>query len=127
MTMPNLSRGRKGSALSRMDRQDVWPRQPSGRPVAGKTIPLSQSVCNQKDRGQRPAGGGAQRYRLSARMSVQSMPRNRTVTQVDYRPDPLDTDRTELDPSLIELTEYLARNTHEVWSTLRISEGWTWG
>src|SRR5881394_2975081 len=34
---------------------------------------------------------------------------------VDYRPQPIDTTQVQLEPSLLELTEYLARNTHEVW------------
>lgn len=28
---------------------------------------------------------------------------------------------------LEELTELLARNTHEVWARNRVQEGWTWG
>src|ERR1700684_4237618 len=45
----------------------------------------------------------------------------------DYTPKPVDTSSVKLDPSLLELVEYLARNTHEVWSAGRIREGWTWG
>jgi hypothetical protein len=46
---------------------------------------------------------------------------------VDYRPQPIDTTQVQLDPSLIELTEYLARNTHEVWARRRMSQGWSYG
>src|SRR5690348_8514333 len=41
-------------------------------------------------------------------------------TAVDYRPQPIDTSQVQLDPSLLELTEYLARNTHEVWARRRM-------
>src|SRR5665213_3159336 len=44
-----------------------------------------------------------------------------------YTPKPVDTKTIKLDPTLLELVEYLARNTHEVWSAGRIREGWTWG
>jgi class 3 adenylate cyclase len=43
-----------------------------------------------------------------------------------YRPDPIDTSGVRLDPSLDELTEFLARNTHEVWAKGRVGEGWTY-
>ena len=46
---------------------------------------------------------------------------------MDYRPQPIDTTQVQLDPSLIELTEYLARNTHEVWARRRMSQGWSYG
>ena len=44
-----------------------------------------------------------------------------------YRPKPIDTSAVELSPDLLELTEELAENTHEVWAAGRIAEGWTHG
>jgi hypothetical protein len=44
-----------------------------------------------------------------------------------YHPQPIDTSGVQLDASLLELTEYLARNTHEVWAEGRIHQGWTLG
>src|SRR5690349_21723013 len=44
-----------------------------------------------------------------------------------YQPKPIDTSAVNLDPSLIELTEFLAENTHEVWAQSRLREGWTYG
>lgn len=44
-----------------------------------------------------------------------------------YRPQPIDTSGVMLDPSLLDLTEYLARNTHEVWARGRATDGWTFG
>lgn len=44
-----------------------------------------------------------------------------------YIPDPLDISAVELDSGLLELTELLARNIHDVWARQRFSEGWTYG
>ena len=44
-----------------------------------------------------------------------------------YKPNPLNTDDVSLDKTLLELTEKLAENVHEVWSKGRIEEGWKYG
>jgi len=44
-----------------------------------------------------------------------------------YTPAPLDTTEVILTPDIYELTELLAKNTHEVWARQRLSEGWTYG
>lgn len=44
-----------------------------------------------------------------------------------YIPNPIDTEDIEIDENLIELTETLAQNTHEVWAESRLREGWTYG
>lgn len=44
-----------------------------------------------------------------------------------YVPKPMDTSKVELPENLLELTEAIAKNVHEVWSTGRMSEGWTYG
>ena len=44
-----------------------------------------------------------------------------------YKPQPLDTSMVELSSELLELTELLARNTHDIWAQQRISEGWKYG
>ncbi len=44
-----------------------------------------------------------------------------------YIPNPINTDDVELSPELIELTEQIARNVHEVWAAARIAEGWQYG
>lgn len=44
-----------------------------------------------------------------------------------YTPKPLDTSNIVLDDELIQLTEKLAENVHEVWAQSRIAEGWTYG
>lgn len=44
-----------------------------------------------------------------------------------YTPKPIDTDDIILPQELLELTEKLAENTHDVWAASRIAQGWTYG
>jgi hypothetical protein len=45
----------------------------------------------------------------------------------DYHPTPLDTSQVELSADVLQLTELLARHTHEVWAQQRLAEGWRHG
>jgi len=45
----------------------------------------------------------------------------------EYTPQPLDTGAIELPADLLELTELLARNTHDIWAQQRLAEGWRYG
>ena len=44
-----------------------------------------------------------------------------------YIPKPIDTKDIFLSEDLLELTEKIAENVHEVWAANRVSEGWTYG
>jgi ryanodine receptor 2 len=44
-----------------------------------------------------------------------------------YTPTPRDTSGVELPAEIRELTELLARNTHENWARQRVKDGWRWG
>lgn len=44
-----------------------------------------------------------------------------------YTPNPVNTDDVELDGVLLELTEKLAENVHEMWALGRINDGWHYG
>ena len=44
-----------------------------------------------------------------------------------YTPQPLNTGGIELSPDLLELTEQIAANVHDVWAQNRIAEGWQYG
>ena len=46
---------------------------------------------------------------------------------MSYAPQPIDTAAVQLSPALIELTERLAENAHELWAAQRLSEGWAHG
>lgn len=44
-----------------------------------------------------------------------------------YIPHPIETADVDLDVEILDLTEILARNAHEVWAKERMSEGWRYG
>lgn len=44
-----------------------------------------------------------------------------------YKPKPLDTSSIELPGDILELSEQLARNTHETWARQRLKDGWRYG
>lgn len=46
---------------------------------------------------------------------------------MDYTPTQLDTSSVRLPPSLTDLLEKLAENTHDVWAATRIAQGWSYG
>jgi len=46
---------------------------------------------------------------------------------LEYRPHPISTAGVELSPEILELTELLARNAHEIWAQQRLAEGWKYG
>jgi len=44
-----------------------------------------------------------------------------------YNPQPIDTSKISLSKDILELTELLARNAHEVWALQRQADGWQYG
>ena len=44
-----------------------------------------------------------------------------------YEPKPIDTTDITLPKPLLELTERIASNVHDVWASQRLSEGWKYG
>jgi hypothetical protein len=44
-----------------------------------------------------------------------------------YQPAPIPTAHIELSPEIRQLTEQLARNTHDVWARERLAQGWRYG
>ena len=44
-----------------------------------------------------------------------------------YNPKPIDTSGIVLPTELLELTEKIAANVHDVWAQGRIAEGWKYG
>jgi hypothetical protein len=47
--------------------------------------------------------------------------------QGGYSPAPVDTSGVVITREIADLTEFLARNTHENWAHQRLSDGWRWG
>lgn len=44
-----------------------------------------------------------------------------------YKPKPIDTSKIILPEELLQLTEKIAENVHEVWATERLAQGWHYG
>ena len=44
-----------------------------------------------------------------------------------YTPNPIDTSHVKLSDDLLELTELLSENAHDIWAQQRMAEGWTYG
>ena len=44
-----------------------------------------------------------------------------------YTPNPIDTSNVTLTKEIADLGEKLAKNTHEVWASSRIKDGWQYG
>ena len=45
----------------------------------------------------------------------------------EYKPSPVDTSDVILPEELLEPTEKIAENTHDVWATGRLKDGWSYG
>ncbi|MGB8216854.1 MAG: RyR domain-containing protein [Candidatus Methanoperedens sp.] len=46
---------------------------------------------------------------------------------MSYKPKPIDTSKVELSKDIIELTDILAKNAHDIWAFQRMKEGWRYG
>lgn len=46
---------------------------------------------------------------------------------MNYKPEPINTDSVELPEEITELTEKLAKSTHDTWAQNRLNQGWTYG
>jgi hypothetical protein len=46
---------------------------------------------------------------------------------LNYQPEPIDTSKVTLKAEHLELTELLAKNTHELWAQQRFADGWKYG
>ena len=44
-----------------------------------------------------------------------------------YVPKPISTKDVKLSKDILELSEQIAKNVHEVWALSRMDEGWTYG
>ena len=44
-----------------------------------------------------------------------------------YTPKPIDTSDIELTNDILDLSELLSKNTHDVWAEKRIADGWCYG
>jgi hypothetical protein len=46
---------------------------------------------------------------------------------MSYHPEPIDTSRITLPDEIVDLTEQLAKNAHDVYARQRMADGWRYG
>jgi hypothetical protein len=51
----------------------------------------------------------------------------RRIYMNNYNPKPIDTTDVELPEEILQLSELIAENIHDVWAIGRINEGWVYG
>jgi len=49
------------------------------------------------------------------------------IVNMSYKPKPIETAGVELSPELVLLTERLAENSHDLWASQRLGQGWSYG
>ena len=78
-----------------------------------------------------PAKDGLSNYPIEEFLKAWHYSRNYLVCaaadNMEYIPHPIDVQNVELDDELLELTEAIAENAHEVWAKKRRDEGWRYG
>src|ERR1019366_7847857 len=59
-----------------------------------------------------------------------ALPKSRPVAKMSlmsYQPQPISTQDVDLPSALLSLTEGLAENTHDLWASPRLAQGWRFG
>lgn len=51
----------------------------------------------------------------------------KAMNATEYVPSPAVLDDVNLPESLVDLTEAIAKNTHDTWAKARMDQGWTYG
>ena len=78
-----------------------------------------------------PAIDGCSNYTLEEFAKAWHYSRNYMVCAsaegLEYLPHPIDVSEVELDEDLMELSEAIAENAHEIWASKRRAEGWRYG
>jgi RyR domain len=55
-------------------------------------------------------------------------PKGRRLQVKRYKPEPIPTGSVRLSPEIVELTERLAKNAHDIWAPRqRLADGWSYG
>ncbi len=54
-------------------------------------------------------------------------PKGRRLQVKKYEPEPIPTGGVQLSPEILELTERLAKNAHDIWALQRLADGWSHG
>lgn len=110
-----------------VDYGQLWNKEPDGMFHAVVCLNIVDGVLRIFD----PAAEGCGNYTAEEFIKAWNYSKNYLVIAsagtMDYVPHPVDVSDVELDDQLLELTEAIAENAHEVWAQARKSEGWTFG
>ncbi|MBQ9463122.1 MAG: zinc-ribbon domain-containing protein [Bacteroidales bacterium] len=117
----------KHSVIAVVDYGLLWYGEPDGEFHAVVCLGLAEGAIRIYD----PAAGDHKRYPVVDFCKAWDCSQNYLVCagtdSLEYIPHPIDVSDVRLDDELLELTEAIAENAHEVWANQRRSEGWTYG
>mgnify|MGYP003291667083 CR=1 FL=1 len=121
----NLSNKRKVIAV--VDYGQLWNEESDGIFHAVVCVSTVDGMVRIYD----PAIDGHTNYSVSRFKKAWDYSKNYLVVAsssgLEYHPHPINVDDVILDNELLELTEAIAENAHEVWAYKRQSEGWKFG
>lgn len=118
---------KKYKVIAVVDYGQLWNREADGIFHAVVCINVVDGVVRIYD----PAIDGHGNYTIEEFARAWNYSKNYLVCAsaegLEYIPHPIDVSGVELDDDLMELTEAIAENAHEVWAYKRRSEGWRYG
>lgn len=119
--------GKRYKVITVVDYGQLWNQEADGILHAVVCLNVVDGVIRIFD----PAIDGHGNYSVEAFVKAWNYSRNYLVCAsadgLDYVPHPIDVKEVTLDDDLMELSEALAENAHEIWANKRRSEGWTYG
>ena len=118
---------KKYKVIAVVDYGQLWSKDADGVFHAVVCINVVDSIVNIYD----PAIDGPGHYTINEFLKAWNYSKNYLVyasaAGLEYIPHPIDVSDVELDDDLMELTEAIAENAHEVWAYKRRTEGWRYG
>lgn len=117
----------KNKVIVVVDYGQLWNKESDGIFHAVVCINVANGIVRIFD----PAINGHSNYPVEEFIQAWRYSKNYMVTAaaeaLEYIPHPIDVSDVNLDEDLIELTEAIAENAHEIWASKRYSEGWRFG
>ena len=117
----------KYKVIAVVDYGQLWHREADGIFHAVVCLNVVDGVIRIYD----PAIDGHSNYTIEEFAKAWNYSKNYLVCAsaegLEYIPHPIDVSGVELDDDLMELTEAIAENAHEVWAYKRRNEGWHYG
>jgi len=130
----------KKKIIAIVDSGELWEQQANGIFHAVVCISITPEIVHVYDpavdtdtmiRLYDPATESNANYNLESFLKAWRYSHNYLVTAssegLEYQPHPIDISDVDLDEELVELTESIAENAHEIWAVMRKNEGWKYG